>query len=103
HNMMKKGKKISLSILLPTVLLLLCSVYTFAQQRTISGIVRDAQGQLIEGATVALRASNTVVSTNASGRFAMQAASGAVLSVSYVGYVTQEIAVDQKSEYLVVL
>ncbi|NGM63026.1 TonB-dependent receptor [Sphingobacterium sp. SGG-5] len=100
---MKKGKKISLSILLPTVLLLLCSMYTFAQQRTISGIVRDAQGQPIEGATVALRASNTVVSTNASGRFALQAASGAVLSVSYVGYITQEIAVDQKSEYLVVL
>ena len=62
-----------------------------------TGTVSDAQGPVI-GATVAEKGntSNAVI-TDIDGNFSINVKPGATLVISYIGYVTQEIAVGSQS------
>ena len=68
-------------------------------QSLVRGTVSDEAGEPIIGATVKVKggASSTGAITDFNGRFAIQANSNATLVVSYVGYVTQDVAVAGKS------
>ena len=59
----------------------------------IVGVVYDAEGLPLAGATVALKGSKTSVMTGSKGQFTIEANIGDVLHISYVGYTTQEITV----------
>jgi hypothetical protein len=64
------------------------------QGKRITGTVVDATGEPVIGANVVekgARANGTV--TDAEGNFALNAAENAVLQVSYIGYIAQEISV----------
>lgn len=100
--MMKKAGKMCLPSPLLIILLMFVNMYVFAQQKNITGYVRDVNGQGIEGASITATSSNQV-RTDTDGRFSIEAVPGAVLSISYVGYATQEITVDTASEYHIVL
>jgi hypothetical protein len=83
----------------PMLLCLLVLLFTnisFAQQR-ITGTVTSANGEPVNGATVQVRGSNTATSTDAAGRFTIDAPSAATLVISSVGFTTQEVAVDGRS------
>src|SRR5690606_32997761 len=57
------------------------------QQRTISGTVTDEQGNPLEGVTVRIKETNTVVTTNASGRYEIQFRNeNNILVLSMVGF-----------------
>lgn len=71
----------------------------FAQNRTITGKITDANGQPIVGATIAARGTNAATQTNSDGIFSITVpASVQRLSVSSVGFASQEIAISGRTE-----
>ncbi|RYE12718.1 MAG: TonB-dependent receptor, partial [Sphingobacteriaceae bacterium] len=85
----------------------LCVFYSllFAQQRKITGTVKDEAGKGLVGATVGVKGTQNQVATNDQGTFSINAAAGAVtLNISYSGLLTKEItAADNQSSVSVTL
>ena len=64
----------------------------------VSGIVMDGNGQSIIGATVIEKGTTNGVTTDMDGRYELTVSSeNAVLSVAYLGYTTQEIKIEGRS------
>lgn len=75
-----------------TVLLMLTVQILWAQ--SISGtVVADADSEPIAGATVKVRGGTAATLTDGSGKFTLNAASGAVLEISFMGFETQTLTV----------
>lgn len=85
------------------LLIALTLQFSYAQEITISGIVKDANGLPLPGATVLIKDSSTGVSTNFNGIFLIQANQGDTLVFSYIGYTTQEIIVSTSPKIDVIL
>ncbi|MDR1674905.1 MAG: TonB-dependent receptor [Tannerella sp.] len=68
------------------------------QTKRVTGTVTDSSGEAVIGANIVEKgaAANGTV-TDADGRFSLNVAEGAVLQVSYIGYVTQEIKIGQQT------
>lgn len=66
-------------------------------QQTITGTVKDESGQPLPGATVLEKGTTNGTTTDISGKFQLSASEDAVLIVSFVGYETQEILVNNRS------
>ncbi|MBS1563983.1 MAG: TonB-dependent receptor plug domain-containing protein, partial [Bacteroidetes bacterium] len=64
---------------------------------SIAGVVVDASGKALSGASIATKSGGAVVITNARGFFRLQANAGDVLIVSFVGFQTRQITLTQKS------
>lgn len=70
-----------------TPLLLTPNVAVVQQTSTVSGVVKDAQGMPIEGASVVLVGTSQVVLTDAQGQFTLKnVKQGATIRVSLIGY-----------------
>ena len=93
---MKNNFKISLL----TLLTFLLSVGMYAQ--TITGIVVSEDGPL-PGATVQVKDTDRGTSTDFDGNYSIEASSGDVLVISFVGFATQEIAVGDQDQINVTL
>lgn len=78
------------------------SCVAFAQNRTITGIVTDAYGLELPGATVQIVGAATGTITDLNGKYSISV-SGGSLRFSYTGYETQDIAVGDKSVIDVIL
>jgi TonB-linked SusC/RagA family outer membrane protein len=73
------------------------------QGRSISGVVRDSSGPVV-GAYVSVQGTSQGVITGSAGEFSIQGvAPGAVLQVSFLGYVTREIAVGSQTSVTITL
>ncbi len=72
--------------------LILC-VGAYAQQLAVSGLVLDADGEPLIGASVMVKGTQNGTLTDLDGRFKINAKKGDVLTVRYVGYETQEVSV----------
>ena len=82
-------------ILTLLVLLLLPASGLWAQNRTVSGKVLDAQGQAVPGVGIILDGTSTGTLTGADGSYSLQVpAREVVLVFSSLGYVTQRIPVE---------
>jgi TonB-linked SusC/RagA family outer membrane protein len=68
-----------------------------AQNLTVTGNVRNSTGQGIEGITVLVKGTTEGTATKTDGSFLIHAPSNATLTLSGVGYVTQEIPLDGKT------
>ena len=66
---------------------------SFAQQLTVTGTVSDDSGMPLIGATVAIAGTSTGTTSDFDGNYSIKANQGDVLSVSYVGYSSQDITV----------
>lgn len=69
----------------------------------ITGIVKDGAGEPLAGATVRVKGSGVGSSTDINGRFSMSVPADAVLVVSFAGFQTKEVAVDNKTDLEIVL
>jgi TonB-dependent starch-binding outer membrane protein SusC len=86
------------------LLLLFFSFTVKAQNFPVSGKVTDEAGKALEGATVLEKGTKKSVLTNSAGMFQINLSSGnAKLVISYVGHDAQEIAVENKSEFSILL
>ena len=86
---MEQLKKMFLSFAL-----LLTSTIMYAQSE-ISGTVVDATGESIIGATVKEKGTSNGTITDFDGNFKMKVNEGTILTISYVGYQTQEVPARQ--------
>ncbi len=82
-------KKLQLVLL---TLLLWVGVSATAFGQTAKGVVVDAQGQPIPGASVIVKGTTTGTMTNAQGAFSLAVRQGATLEISCIGYVTANVA-----------
>ena len=71
----------------------LCTVCTIAsaQQVNVSGVIKDATGETVIGASVMVKGTKTGTVTDFDGRFHVECTPGATLVISYIGYQTQEV------------
>lgn len=89
------------------ILLIIVQVFviqnTYAQQGMITGIVKDVNGEPIIGASVKVQGTTVGTITDLDGKFSVKASSGAVLQVSYIGYVTEKIQVGNRTGLTITL
>ena len=78
------------------LLFLLITSISFAQQ-TITGIVTAEDNQPLPGVTILLKGTTTGTSTDFDGNFSIEAPLDGVLSFSYVGFVSQDVAINNKT------
>ncbi len=80
------------------------AVVELKQEKTITGTVRDADGEPLIGATVLAKGSAVGTATDIDGRFSLSVADEAeILVISYTGYSTQEVALNGRTSLDVVL
>ena len=72
------------------------------QAKKITGTVSDAMGPVI-GASVIIKGTPRGVATDYDGNFAIEAAPGQTLVISYVGYLTKEVKIGAQSNYTITL
>lgn len=85
-----------------TIIFLFLTVSAFSQN--ITGVVSDSKGEAIIGATVMEKGTQNGTITNYNGEFAMAVANkDAILVISYVGFVKQEIKIAGKNTVKVTL
>ena len=72
------------------------------QDGKIMGVVSDAFGP-IAGANVVVKGTTNGTITDMDGRFSLDAPKGAKLQISYIGYITKELTVDTKTDYVIEL
>ncbi len=85
-------KKILLRIT-SSLILFLCLQTAFAQNKTVTGSIRDAQGAGIPGVTVTLKGTNRATQTSSDGSYTIEAPENGTLVFSAVGYGSKEFPV----------
>ena len=79
-------------------LVLLCSfffTYAYAQNIALKGKVTDATtGESLIGVSISVKGTATGTQTDVNGAFSLSASSNATLVASYIGYTTQQVAVN---------
>ena len=87
-----------------SMVLLLLSLAAAAQTISVRGTVKDANGEGVPSASVILQGSTTVYAmTDISGAFSIRVPSNGTLVVSCVGFQTQEVPVNGRSNIEIVL
>ncbi|MFC4873016.1 SusC/RagA family TonB-linked outer membrane protein [Negadavirga shengliensis] len=73
-------------------------------QITVTGVVRDGEGNPLPGASIRLEGSATGTVTDLDGSFSIQVPdTGAVLIVSFIGFETQRVQVGNQTEFAITL
>lgn len=73
------------------------------QARTITGTVSDSNGEAIIGANVRVKGTTTGTITDFEGNFSLEVPAKSVLEISYIGYLTQEIALGNQTNIRITL
>ena len=89
--------------LMLSMLMLLMPLSLLAQEIKVQGVVKDPTGETVIGATVMQKGTNNGAVTDVDGNFTLTVPSNATLTISYIGYATQEIAVNGKTEFSIVM
>ena len=87
-------------LLLP---LLFLPFFSVAQLKTISGTVIDETNAPVPGVSVVIKNSTTGTKTNTKGIFTLSVSPGSILVFTSTSYETQEVPVDDRTEYNVTL
>jgi len=84
--------KLNLTQLL-TSFMMLCFVFSFAQEKTVSGKVTDQNGAPLPGVSVLVVGTTTGTQSDFDGLYSISVAQGATLRFSYIGQKTQDVVV----------
>ena len=98
-------KRIFRSIVLTVALLAALAISAEeVRAQKIAGVVYDTnKNNPMVGATVIVKGTKTATITDEEGKFSLQAARGSVLSISFLGYLTEEVKVTEAKRYSIVL
>ncbi len=89
-------KKILLSKIL--FLLLLCCSTAWAQERVVSGKVTSTEdGTVLPGVSILLKGSATGTVTDSNGTYAISVSNGSTLVFSFIGFLSQEVLVSERT------
>ncbi len=95
-----------LALLSRLVVVMLCFIFVvpaFAQEKSITGTVRDSDNKPVEGATVKVIGTSKVAQTNSSGVFTIKVGQGQNLEISFIGFESQRVSVGDKTNISVSL
>ncbi len=101
--MMRKTKKMFFSHLVFSFLGLMLSLGAFAQSIHVQGVVKDETGESIIGASVVQKGTSNGTVTDLDGHFSLSVPSNSMLVVSYIGYSSNELAINGKTELTIIL
>jgi len=76
---------------------LLTSLSLFAQEKTITGSVKDATGETLVGVNIVIEGTTVGTATDIDGNFSLRVPSNAILNVNYIGYKPQKIAIGNQT------
>lgn len=93
----KYGWELLIKRLFCCLLLLLITFSGYAQESLVTGTVRDYEGEILPGVNVIEKGTSNGTITDVEGSYTITVPSGAILVFSYIGYLTEEIAVDTRS------
>lgn len=97
------GKPISYEIVGKQIILKLPGVNQKSQSRKVKGTVTDANGEPIIGANVVVKGTTNGVISDVNGQFTLNLSENATIEISYIGYITMEFPVKEKSSFDIVL
>ncbi len=96
-NIINDGRRFSLMLALA-----LCAAFTYAQSR-ISGTVTDEAGEPMIGVSIIEKGQQRGVNTDIDGNYTIQASPQGELTFSFVGYVSQTVAINGRTHIDVTL
>ena len=79
------------------------SAAVLQQVKKITGVIKDATGEPVIGANVIVKGTTNGTMSDIDGKFSLEVPAGAVLSISYIGYVAQEIPVKNQTDLNILL
>lgn len=86
------------------VLCALFSINLSAQDRKIiSGKITDKQGESVIGASVLVKGTTVGTVSDIDGNFSLEVPESAVITVSYIGYQSQDIPVEGRTDFSILL
>lgn len=85
------------------LLLLTSGLASWAQSKTVTGVVRGDNNEPLAGVSVTIKGTSKTTKTNEKGEFSIEAAPESVLRFSSVGFVYQEVMVGSKTNVSVKL
>lgn len=88
------------------LLLMLClcsSIAAIAQTKSITGVVTDATGEAVIGASIVEVGTTNGTITDMDGNFSLKVKPGAQISITYIGYAPQTIYVKDKTSFRIKL
>ncbi|NDV68529.1 TonB-dependent receptor [Dysgonomonas sp. 25] len=104
---MKKNLKPKRAYLGRICLFILSLIFTInlsaQNQKTITGTVSDENGEAIIGASVGVKGTTNATMTEIDGSFSLNVPDNAIVTVSYIGFLSQDISVAGKSDFQIVL
>ncbi len=90
--------------LLLVIIMSFTSYAVIAQEQTaITGTVKDVNGEPVIGANVSVKGTTIGTITDINGSFKLQAPNNGKLTISYIGYESQEISINNKSSFIITL
>jgi len=100
---MKKIINFIRRVFLPVFVSLICTSVAFSQQ-TVTGIIRDNNGELVIGANVLVKGTPVSAISDSDGKFFIEVSnSKAVLEISFMGFISQEIPVGNQKNFQITL
>lgn len=73
------------------------------QTNKVTGVVKDTNGETIIGANVTVKGQSIGTITDIDGRFVIDAPANAVLQITYIGYIAQEVNIGNRKEISITL
>ena len=74
-----------------------------AQNQQVTGVVKDAAGEPLAGASILVEGTVTGTQSDIDGRFSLPSSKGQVLVISFIGFETVRVPVTDQTFYEVVL
>src|SRR5689334_20932379 len=96
-------KKLYRSMFAAVAILLLACGVIHAQERVVTGTVKDKSGQPVIGTNILKKGTAEGTTTDTNGKFAISASDNDVLVFSFIGYASQEIRVGAQTAITVSL
>jgi TonB-linked SusC/RagA family outer membrane protein len=85
-----------------TLLMALSMQFSFAQEKTVTGVVSDKTGPL-PGANIVVKGTTRSAQTDFDGKYSIKAKAGEVLVISFTGYNNSSVTVGAANNYVVTL
>lgn len=73
------------------------------QKKTISGTITDVQGKPVIGANILEKGTTNGTVTDIDGNFTLQVDENAILHISYIGYLAQDVPTAEESNFKIIL
>lgn len=69
----------------------------------VQGVVKDSHGEFVIGANIRIKGESTGTITDIDGRFTLQVSIGTILEISYIGYQSQDIKINNRNPLNIML